>query len=103
MTLFLFAAYRNLDSESGLGEAPGLARADSKTAVLLPHKMFKLPLMMLRRKHGPLIGHKVQIKPSHWSIKLAAMRDKTAAWVIYASFGELFTHFGEDYYQTQGL
>ena len=52
MTLFLFAAYRNLDSESGLGEAPGLARADSKTAVLLPHKMFKLPLMMLRRHTG---------------------------------------------------
>ena len=34
MTLFLFAAYRNLDSESGLGEAPALARVDSKTAVL---------------------------------------------------------------------
>ena len=68
MTLFLFAAYRNLDSESGLGEAPALARVDSKTAVLLPHKMFKLPLMMLG-EHWPVIGHPAPIETSHWSIK----------------------------------
>ena len=40
--------------ESESGEAP-VFRVDSKTAVLLPHKMFKLPLMT-PREYWPLIG-----------------------------------------------
>ena len=59
-----------------------LARVDSKTAVLLPHKMFKLPLMILAA-HWPLIGHLEKIQPSHWSIRAALRRQN-------CSLGDLF-------------